>query len=64
MGYSSKIPKANTAVAVYDLRGKEVYKTDTVTQNLYLNLHLPHGVYLLRYTDGDEYCVKRILIED
>ena len=61
--HSNKPIVKNTSISVYDLQGLEVYKTDNVTENCYLNLSLPEGMYMLRYLQGDEFAMKRVLIQ-
>jgi hypothetical protein len=61
--HSNKPISKHTAISVFNLQGLEVYKTDRVTENTYLNLSLPEGVYMLRYARGDEFAMKRVLIE-
>jgi Secretion system C-terminal sorting domain len=50
------------SVSVFDMKGREDGKTKQLPANGYLNLPLPDGVYTLKYFEGDEYCVKRIVI--
>ncbi len=54
---------ADAKLTVYNTLGQEVYHTESPPQNGYLNLPLSSGTYTLKYFGGDEYCVKRIVID-
>jgi Secretion system C-terminal sorting domain len=61
--HSNKQNAGSGSLSVYDMKGREVGKTKQLPANGYLNLPLPDGVYILKYFEGDEYCVKRIVID-
>jgi hypothetical protein len=52
----------NATITVYNVQGQEVYKTDKPPQDGNLHLHLPNGIYTLKYTTDEEYCTRRITI--
>jgi len=49
-------------ISVYELRGREVYHTICSSNNYDLDMHLPVGVYLLKYDTGKRYAVKQLVI--
>lgn len=51
-----------SSVIIYNTKGQEVYKTEKLPTNGYVNLPLPDGVYTIKYFTKDEYCVKQIVI--
>ena len=51
------------SVIVYNMQGQEVYNTNQLPPDGLLKLPFPDGVYTLRYSTMDEYCVKRIFID-
>ena len=55
---------SNASVVVYDLCGREVHSRSITTSDTYIDLPLPSGMYMLKYVAGDEYCTKKILIEN
>ncbi len=60
--HSNALQKQDAAVSVYNVLGQEVYKTENILPDGNLHLHLPDGIYTLKYFAGDEYCVKRVMI--
>ena len=61
--HSNQQNSESASVSVLNMKGQEVYRSDNLAANGYLNLPLPNGVYTLKYFTHDEYCVKRIVIE-
>jgi hypothetical protein len=59
---TDKMRGEDATITIYDMQGKEVYKTNEKSANDYLNLQLPAGAYTLRYAAGQEYCIKRLII--
>jgi hypothetical protein len=54
-------PHKDATIAIYNLQGRQVYNS-AAPANGYLNLQLPDGVYTLKYSNEEEYCVKQIVI--
>jgi hypothetical protein len=50
------------SLGVYDMLGRQVIMKDHVPRDGYLDLLLPDGVYTLRYSTEEEYCIKRLII--
>ncbi len=60
--HTNKQGAGGGSVSVTDMMGKEVYKIDKLPQSGQLNLQIPNGTYLLKYSAGDEYGVQRVEI--
>ena len=60
--HSNKPNIKSAEVSVYNTQGREVYKTRSVPVNSYFDLSLPNGNYTLKYSAGDEFCMKKIVI--
>jgi hypothetical protein len=54
-------PHKEATITIYDMQGRQVYNSPSPA-NGYLNLQLPDGVYTLKYSDEEEYCVKQVVI--
>ena len=55
-------PSNKASVIVYNTKGQEVYKEPDIPSSGILNLPLPNGNYVLKYSSGDSYALKRITI--
>jgi hypothetical protein len=53
----------NADAVIYDMEGREVYRTDCPPINGYLSLPLPDGVYVLKYNTPDEHFEQQIIIK-
>lgn len=53
---------AKAAITVYSIDGRKVYETQSSKQHTQLDLPLPNGQYLLKYTTGQASDVSRITI--
>lgn len=62
--YCNKEIHVPIAITIYNLNGQQVYTAADLSPNKYLNLNLPGGLYTLRYSAGNEYCIKKLVIED
>jgi hypothetical protein len=56
-------PHKDATITIYDMQGRQVYNSPAPA-NGYLNLQLPDGVYTLKYSDEEEYCVKQVVIKN
>lgn len=61
---SARPAQANASIIVYDINGREVYRTTTISASAYINMSLAAGAYTLWYATGGEYCTKRVVIEN
>jgi hypothetical protein len=53
---------ATAQVSVFNTQGAEVYHTGMLPANGDINLTLPDGLYFLKYTSGDIYSVKKLVV--
>jgi hypothetical protein len=56
-------PDKDATITIYNTLGQQVYSAPAPTNN-YINFDLPNGIYTLRYSDKEEYCVKQIVISN
>lgn len=56
-------PNKDATITIHNLQGQQVY-SGIAPFNGYLNMQLPNGVYTLRYSDDEEYCVKQVVIQN
>jgi hypothetical protein len=56
-------PHKDATIAISDMQGRQVYNSPAPA-NGFLNLQLPNGIYTLKYSDGEEYCVKQVIIKN
>jgi hypothetical protein len=59
--YSDK-PNKDATITIYNTLGQQVY-AGPAPNNHHLSLSLPDGLYTLRYSTDEEYCVKQIVIQ-
>lgn len=59
---TTNTPKAS--IQIFNLNGQKVYETNTIPSSGNLDLPLPDGIYILKYSDEKETAVKRLLIQD
>ena len=50
-------------VVITDMKGAIVYQTTALPANGMLQHHLPAGQYLLKYTAGDSYTVRKLVVQ-
>ena len=60
--HSSDPSLTNAAINIYDVSGRNVYKGYSTGGNTFLNLQLPAGCYYLRYGNGKDYAIKKLII--
>jgi len=53
----------NNTVSICNMKGEEVYKAQNIASSGFLNLPLPSGNYIVRYSNGKYYSLKRIIID-
>lgn len=56
-------PHKDAMITIHNIQGQQVYSGVSLAGG-YLNLQLPNGIYTLRYSDEEEYCVKQIVIQN
>lgn len=55
--------RGNEQVAITDMKGAIVYQNTALPANGMLQHHLPPGQYLLKYTAGDSYTVRKLVVQ-
>lgn len=55
--------RRNEQVVITDMKGAIVYQTTALPANGMLQHHLPAGQYLLKYTAGDSYTVRKLVVQ-
>ncbi len=60
--HSNAVLSKKATITVYNMGGQGVYKSDKLPQDGNLHLSLPDGIYTLKYSTDQEYCVKKIVI--
>ena len=64
--HTDKQPAKDPTIIIYDIRGREVYRTtkppgNNLTIPIAIGI-LPDGTYTLKYSTEDEYCTKQFII--
>lgn len=57
-----ELPSANTGIAIYDMKGQEVYNKSNIPLSGMLNLQLPDGVYMLKASSENGKTYKKLVI--